>query len=239
MRAGAPTNFANMPSMRLLIAEDERRVRSILCRGLEEEGYAVAQAADGPAALELTLKGGVDLLLLDWMLPGASGLEVLRSLRRAQNVTPVVMLTARDEISDRSLALNEGADDYVLKPFAFAELLARIKAVLRRSGTRVSPTLACADLLLDPAAHKASRAGRDLKLTAREFALLTYLLENKGRTVTRDEIVNAVWEHDPETFSNVVDVYIGYLRAKLDEPFAKKLIHTVRGAGYLLREEPS
>jgi DNA-binding response OmpR family regulator len=220
--------------MKLLIAEDERRVRSILCRGLEEEGFSVAQAGDGNAALSLALKGDVDLLLLDWMLPGTSGLEVLRSLRRAQNVTPVVMLTARDEISDRSLALNEGADDYVLKPFAFEELLARIKAVLRRSGGRTSPMLTHADVVLDPVAHKVSRSGRDLKLTAREFALLAYLLENKGRAVTRDEIVNAVWEHDPETFSNVVDVYVRYLRAKLAEP---RLIHTVRGVGYVLREE--
>jgi DNA-binding response OmpR family regulator len=220
--------------MRLLIAEDERRVRSILCRGLEEEGFTVAEAADGKTALSLTLEGGVDLLLLDWMLPGTSGLEVLRGLRRAHDITPVVMVTARDEISDRSLALNEGADDYVLKPFAFEELLARIRAVLRRSGSRQSPKLVCGDLTLDPAKHLATRAGRELKLTAREFALLTFLLENKDRPVTRDEIVNAVWEHDPETFSNVVDVYVRYLRAKLGEP---RLIHTVRGVGYMLREE--
>jgi DNA-binding response OmpR family regulator len=223
--------------VRLLIVEDERRVRSILRRGLEEEGYEVDEAADGATALALTLKGGVDLLLLDWMLPGASGLEVLRALRRLQNVTPVVMLTARDEVRDRSLALNEGADDYVLKPFAFEELLARIKAVLRRSGSRPSPSLSCADLLVDPIAHQVSRAGRDVKLTAREFALLSFLLENKGRAVTRDQIVNAVWEHDPEAFSNVVDVYVRYLRNKIDEPFARKLIHTVRGVGYMLGEE--
>jgi DNA-binding response OmpR family regulator len=220
--------------MRLLIAEDERRVRSILRRGLEEEGFAVAEAADGTTALSLALQGGVDLLLLDWMLPGTSGLEVLRGLRRAHDITPVVMVTARDEISDCSLALNEGADDYVLKPFAFEELLARIRAVLRRSGSRQSPKLVCGDLLLDPVKHQALRAGRELKLTAREFALLTFLLENKERPVTRDEIVNAVWEHDPETFSNVVDVYVRYLRAKLGEP---RLIHTVRGVGYMIAGE--
>jgi DNA-binding response OmpR family regulator len=218
--------------MRLLIAEDERRVRSILCRGLEEEGFAVSEAADGTAALQRALQGGIDLLLLDWMLPGTSGLDVLKALRRAQNIVPVVMLTARDEISDRSLALNEGADDYVLKPFAFEELLARIRAVLRRSGSRESPKLFCADLVLDPARHEATRAGRELKLTAREFALLAFLLEHKERAVTRDEIVNAVWEHDPETFSNVVDVYVRYLRTKLGEP---RLIHTLRGVGYELR----
>jgi two-component system copper resistance phosphate regulon response regulator CusR len=225
--------------VRLLIAEDEQRVRSILRRGLEEEGYAVTEAADGSSALALALKGGVDLVLLDWMLPGVSGLEVLRSLRRAQNMTPVVMLTARDEVRDRSLALNEGADDYVLKPFAFEELLARIKAVLRRSGSRQSPLLACADLLVDPVAHKVTRSGRELRLTAREFALLSFLIENKGRAVTRDQIVASVWEHDPEAFSNVVDVYVRYLRNKIDEGFSLKLIHTVRGVGYLLAgEEP-
>jgi DNA-binding response OmpR family regulator len=224
--------------VRLLIAEDEQRVRSILRRGLEEEGYAVTEAADGTTALALALRGGVELLLLDWMLPGLSGLEVLRSLRRAQNMTPVVMLTARDEVHDRSLALNEGADDYVLKPFAFEELLARIKAVLRRSGSRQSPLLACADLLVDPVAHKVTRSGRELRLTAREFALLSFLIENKGRAVTRDQIVASVWEHDPEAFSNVVDVYVRYLRNKIDEPFSSKLIHTVRGVGYMLGEEP-
>src|SRR5580692_5220116 len=134
--------------MRLLIAEDERRVRSVLCRGLSEEGFEVSESFDGNSALSLALRGGVDLLLLDWMLPGLSGLDVLKALRRAQNIVPVVMLTARDEIRDRSLALNEGADDYVLKPFAFEELLARIRAVLRRSGSRESPKLSCGDLLL-------------------------------------------------------------------------------------------
>jgi DNA-binding response OmpR family regulator len=218
--------------MRLLIAEDERRVRSILSRGLAEEGFEVSEASDGTAALQLALQGGVDLLLLDWMLPGTSGLDVLKALRRAQNIVPVVMLTARDEISDRSLALNEGADDYVLKPFAFEELLARIRAVLRRSGSRESPKLFCGDLILDPVKHEAARAGRELKLTAREFALLAFLLEHKERAVTRDEIVNAVWEHDPETFSNVVDVYVRYLRAKV----GSGLIHTVRGVGYLLEQ---
>ena len=213
-------------------------MRAFICRGLREEGFAVHEASDGDTAQELLQRGGVDLALLDWMLPGRSGLGLLKGLRESGDVTPVIMLTARDAVADRSLALNEGADDYIVKPFAFEELLARVRAVLRRSGGRASPTLSCADLIVDPVAHRVTRAGKEIKLTAREFALLSFLLENKGRTVSRARIVSAVWEHDFETFSNVVEVYIRYLRAKLDEPFERKLIHTVRGVGYALREDP-
>lgn len=224
--------------MQLLVAEDERRVRAFLSRGLREEGFLVQEAPDGPAALEALAQGNVDLALLDWMLPGVSGLTVLQELRARGDVTPVVMLTARDAVSDRTLALNAGADDYVVKPFAFEELLARVRAVLRRSQGRASPALSCADLVLDPERHRATRAGRELRLTAREFALLQFLLEHQGQVVSRSRIVEAVWEHDFETFSNVVEVYVRYLRAKVDEPFQRKLIHTVRGVGYALREEP-
>jgi two-component system copper resistance phosphate regulon response regulator CusR len=159
-------------------------------------------------------------------------------MRKRGDVTPVVMLTARDAVSDRALALNQGADDYLVKPFAFEELLARVRAVLRRSMGRASPLLTCADLQIDPGQHRVTRAGRELRLTAREFALLQFLVEHKGQVVSRSRIVEAVWEHDYETFSNVVEVYIRYLRAKVDEPFSRRLIHTVRGVGYTLREDP-
>ena len=224
--------------MRLLLAEDERRVRAFVARGLSEEGFQVREAGDGAEALGLLEAEQFDLLLLDWMLPRRSGLEVLRTLRARSDVTPIIMLTARDAVSDRTLALNEGADDYLVKPFAFEELLARVRAVLRRASGRASGTLSCADLTLDPATRKVVRQGKEIRLTAREFALLTFLLEHAGEVVSRSRIVEAVWEHDFETFSNVVEVYIRYLRAKIDEPFPRKLIQTVRGVGYSLRDEP-
>jgi two-component system copper resistance phosphate regulon response regulator CusR len=224
--------------MSLLVVEDERRVRGFVVRGLREEGFQVDEAENDTAAIEAIARGGIDLLLLDWMLPGASGLDLLKELRARGDVTPVIMFTARDAVADRALALNEGADDYVVKPFAFEELLARVRAVLRRSQARASPRLRCADLELDPAQHVARRGKAELRLTAREFALLQFLLEHKDHVVSRSRIVEAVWEHDFETFSNVVEVYIRYLRAKVDDPFAKKLIHTVRGVGYVLSETP-
>jgi DNA-binding response OmpR family regulator len=222
--------------MQLLVAEDERRVRGFVARGLREEGFEVQEASDGTVALEALSRGNIDLALLDWMLPGLSGLDVLKTLRKRGDVTPVVMITARDAVADRTLALNEGADDYIVKPFAFEELLARVRAVLRRSAGRASPKLTCADLELDPARHLVTRGKVELRLTAREFSLLQFLLEHKGQVVSRSRIVEAVWEHDYETFSNVVEVYIRYLRAKVDDPFVGKLIHTIRGVGYVLRE---
>ncbi|HVI23274.1 MAG TPA: response regulator transcription factor [Myxococcales bacterium] len=218
--------------MRLLLAEDERRVRAFIARGLSEEGFQVRESSDGLEARALLETDKFDLLLLDWMLPALSGLDLLRSMRAQKDVTPVIMLTARDAVPDRTSALNAGADDYVVKPFAFDELLARIRAVLRRASGRASGILSHADLSLDPVTRKVQRAGCEIRLTAREFALLQYLLEHAGEVVSRARIIEAVWEHDYETFSNVVEVYIRYLRAKLDEPFPRKLIHTVRGVGY-------
>jgi len=223
--------------MRLLLAEDERRVRAFVARGLSEEGFQVRETGDGAEALDLLEAEQFDLLLLDWMLPRRSGLEVLRTLRGRNDVTPIIMLTARDAVSDRTLALNEGADDYVVKPFAFEELLARVRAVRRRIARRASGILSYADLTPGPATRKVVRQGKEIRLTAREFALLTFLLEHAGEVVSRSRIVEAVWEHDFETFSNVVEVYIRYLRAKIDEPFPRKLIQTVRGVGYSLRDE--
>ena len=213
-------------------------MRAFIARGLREEGFQIREAGNGVEAQAALLEGGIDLLLLDWMLPGLSGLDLLTALRGRGDVTPVIMLTARDAVADRTLALNAGADDYVVKPFAFDELLARVRAVLRRSGGRASPLLSCGDLQLDPQRHRVARGGKEIRLTAREFALLQFLLEHKGEVVSRSRIVEAVWEHDHETFSNVVEVYVRYLRAKADEPFGRRLIHTVRGVGYTLRESP-
>jgi two-component system copper resistance phosphate regulon response regulator CusR len=224
--------------MSILIVEDELRVRAFLARGLTEEGFRVRESAEGVEASELLRHERFELVLLDWMLPGMPGLDVLRGMRARRDITPVIMLTARDAVADRIAALNAGADDYLVKPFAFEELLARIRAVLRRVSGRASPLLSHADLTLDPLTRKVVRAGVELSLTAREYALLQFLLEHAGEVVSRTRIVQAVWDHDFETFSNVVEVYIRYLRAKVDEPFGVKLIHTVRGVGYVLRGGP-
>jgi two-component system copper resistance phosphate regulon response regulator CusR len=224
--------------MRILLAEDELRIRAFITRGLREEGFVVEEAADGAAAERSLSDAKFDLLVLDWMLPALSGLALLSRMRAAGDVTPVIMLTARDAVADRTQALNAGADDYLVKPFAFEELIARIRAVLRRSSGRPSPVLGYQDLSLDPATRRVTRAGKEIRLTAREFALLQFLLEHKGEVVSRTRIVEAVWEHDFETFSNVVEVYVRYLRAKVDEPFGQRLIQTVRGVGYALRTGP-
>ena len=224
--------------MAILIVEDDARVRSFLERGLAEEGHAVRATATSPAADQALAEGGVEAVLLDWMLPGESGLALLRRWRARGDVTPVIMLTARDALEDRVAALDGGADDYLVKPFQFEELLARLRAVLRRAAGRASPALACADLVLDPASHRVTRAGRPIRLTAREFALLQFLLQHAGEVVSRTRIAAAVWDHDFDTASNVVEVYVRYLRGKIDEPFGRPLLHTVRGAGYVLREAP-
>jgi two-component system copper resistance phosphate regulon response regulator CusR len=221
-----------------LCVEDEQRVRAFMVRGLTEEGFVVQEARDAPGALAILAAEPVELMLVDWMLPGTSGLELLKTLRARGEMVPVVMVTARDSARDRVEALNAGADDYLDKPFVFDELVARIRSVLRRSQGRAQSVLRCADLVLEPAARRATRGGRELRLTAREFALLQFLMEQAGRVVSRTQIIEAVWEHDFETFSNVVEVYVSYLRTKVDEPFAQKLIHTVRGVGYVLRSEP-
>jgi two-component system copper resistance phosphate regulon response regulator CusR len=220
--------------MLILVVEDERRVRGFISRGLSEEGFLLREAADGAQAEAFLLDSRVDLVLLDWMLPGKSGLQVLGELRARGDVTPVIMLTARDTVAERVEALNAGADDYLVKPFSFEELLARVRAVLRRVGARAADVLRYEDLLLEPRTRRVSRAGREVQLTAREFALLQFFLEHPGEVLSRTRIVEAVWEHDFDTFSNVVDVYVRYLRQKVDEPFGKRLLHTVRGAGYRL-----
>ena len=220
-----------------LIVEDEKGVRAFVARGLSEEGFSVNECADGAEALRRLQAGRFDLVVLDWMLPGLAGIDLVKQLREKGDPTPVLMLTAKDALEDRIAALNAGADDYLLKPFAFEELLARLKAILRRTASRPSPALGVAGLTLDPVSRRVARDGQELRLTVREFSLLQFLLEHAGEVVSRARIVEAVWEHDFETFSNVVEVYIRYVRAKVDEPFEKPLIHTVRGVGYVLRSE--
>jgi two-component system copper resistance phosphate regulon response regulator CusR len=210
------------------------RVRSFLRRGLSEAALAVDEAADGNEALAAALGSHYDAIVLDLVLPGRDGFEVLRELRAGGCRAPVLILTARDAVEDRVRGLDEGADDYLVKPFAFAELLARVRALLRRGKVGES-LLRVGDLEVDVARRSASRAGRELDLTAREFALLEYLARHSGEVVTRTMIAEHVWNLDFDTFSNVIDVYIRYLRRKIDDPFAEKLIHTRRGVGYVLQ----
>ena len=223
--------------VRILVIEDERRVRSFLERGLTEAGFSVDAATDGQAGLDLALVHPYDAIVLDLMLPKKDGLSVLRELRAAGRSVPVLILTARDEVDDRVRGLDAGADDYLPKPFAFAELLARLRALLRRGTSRPS-LLEVGDLRVDLVARRAERAGRKLELSAKEFALLEYLARHAGEVVTRTMISEHVWDMNFDSFSNVIDVYIRYLRRKIDEPFATKLIHTRRGIGYVLQAEP-
>jgi len=224
--------------MRILVVEDERKVASFLRQGLEEEGHAVEVASDGAAALEELLGSvGYDLVVLDVMLPKRDGFEVLKALREHKVRTPVLMLTARDGVADRVAGLDLGADDYLTKPFAFEEFLARVRALLRRGASPGAPTRKLADLTVDPGTREVTRGNRRITLTAREFALLDYFLRNVGRVLTRPMIAQHVWGLDFDPESNVVDVYVGYLRRKIDGEGEPRLVHTVRGAGYKLAAE--
>ena len=221
--------------MRILIVEDEPRLRALVERNLRREGYEVDATGDGAEGFERARTGDYDLVLLDVMLPTMSGLEISMRLRRQSVRTPILMLTARDAVDDRVAGLDAGADDYLVKPFAFVELSARIRALLRRQGDADgTQTLKVEDLTLDRVRREALRAGRRIELTAREFALLEHLMRNAGRVLTRDQIISAVWSHDYDGGSNVVDTYVHYLREKIDKAPAKALIRTVRGVGYVL-----
>ena len=225
--------------MRLLVAEDDRKVASFIRQGLEEEGYVVEVAPDGAVALDRLLGGpGFDLVILDILLPRKDGFAVLRALRERRIETPVLILTARDTVPDRVAGLDLGADDYLTKPFAFDELLARVRALLRRGQGRRLPLLKVGDLALDPATREVTRGDRKIELTVREYALLEYLMRHAGRVQTRPMLTEHVWGLDFDPESNVVDVYVGYLRRKIDGPGERRLIHTMRGAGYVLRDEP-
>jgi heavy metal response regulator len=218
--------------MRILVVEDERRITAFIKRGLEEEHYAVDVAYDGEEALDWVAMVDYDLIVLDVLLPKKDGIEVCRELRAQGNKVPILMLTARDAIEDRVQGLDSGADDYLVKPFAFQELLARIRALLRRSGEIKTPRLQVGDLVLDTITHRASRGGQVIELTAREYALLEFLMRHPGQVLSRTQILEHVWNYDFFTTSNVVDVYISYLRRKIDRGFEVKLLQTVRGVGY-------
>jgi DNA-binding response OmpR family regulator len=220
--------------MRILVVEDEKKVASFVQRGLEAEAHQVDVAHDGETGLARALDGEYDLLVLDVMLPRRDGLAVLRELRARGRQLPVLLLTARAGVTDKVAGLDGGADDYLTKPFEVAELLARVRALLRR-GAPAPAVLAVADLRLDPATRTVTRAGRAIELTAREYALLEYFLRNPGRVLSRALIAQHVWGVSFDTFTNVIDVYVNYLRRKIDAEFEPRLLHTVRGAGYVLR----
>ena len=221
--------------MRILVVEDEPKVASFIQRGLEAEHHHVDVAHDGEAGLASALDGDYDLLVLDVMLPKRDGLSVLRELRGRHRQVPVLLLTARTAVSDKVAGLDGGADDYLTKPFEVAELLARVRALLRR-GSTAPAVLSAADLRLDPATRQVTRGGRPIELTAREYALLEFFLRNPGRVLSRALIAQHVWGVSFDTFTNVIDVYVNYLRRKVDADFDVKLTHTVRGAGYVLRD---
>ena len=223
--------------MRLLVIEDEKKVARFIKKGLEEEGYAVDLAFDGEEGLAMVLDQVHDLIILDIALPKIDGLQVLKKLRERKVPAPVFLLTVRATIEDKVLGLDSGADDYLTKPFAFQELLARIRALLRRKAEVGPPLLQVEDLVLDPARHLVTRGGERIDLTSKEFSLLEYLMHNAGRVVTRAMISEHVWNYDFDTETNVIDVYVNYLRRKIDPGGEKKLIHTVRGSGYVLKSE--
>ena len=222
--------------MRILLVEDETRMASFIERGLKEEDYVVDVANDGEKALFQAEINPYDLIILDIMLPVKDGITVCRALRSRKINTPILILTSKDRVRDKVLGLNSGADDYLAKPFAFEELLARISALLRRDKTDKTGIIKIADLEMDQLKHKVTRAGKEIQLTSKEFALLEYLMLNATHVVTRTMISEHVWHEDFDSFTNVIDVYMNFLRNKIDKGHTKQLIHTVHGKGYVLRE---
>jgi two-component system, OmpR family, copper resistance phosphate regulon response regulator CusR len=223
--------------MRLLLVEDEEKVAAFVVRGLEAERFAVDVAADGRSAIELSNTYQYDLVILDLMLPGVSGTEVLRRIRQNDSHVPVLVLTARDALGDKVEHFELGADDYLTKPFAFAELLVRVKALLRRGAVSRSNALRVVDLELDRLSQQVKRAGRRVELTGKEYALLEYLMLNAGRVLSRTMIIEHVWDQSFDGATNIVDVYVRHLRNKVDEGHERKLIRTVRGVGYAISDE--
>ena len=219
-------------AMRLLLVEDDSRIAHFVAKGLRERAYAVDVVANGDDALYQAEINSYDLILLDVMIPGRDGFEVCRALRQSGSRVPILMLTARDAVEERIKGLDQGADDYLTKPFEFGELLARLRALLRRSSELRPPQITVADLVIDAAAQTAARAGRNIPLTTKEFALLEYLARNAGRVIGRAEIAEHVWDETFDPFSNLIEVYVNRLRRKIDSGFAPPLIHTRRGAGY-------
>lgn len=223
--------------MRILVVEDEPKLNELITARLRREHYSVDSCLRGDEAMDYLACAQYDLLILDIMLPGISGLDILRGLRAKGDKTPVLLLTALDSIPDRVSGLDSGADDYLVKPFAFDELLARIRVLLRRSVGSVSNVYTLADLTVDCDARTVKRGEISISLSAKEFSILEYLIRNSGTVLSRERISNHIWNYDYEGGSNIVDVYIRYLRKKIDDGFETKLIHTVRGVGYVLREE--
>ena len=223
--------------MRILIVEDDRRLAQQLKKGMEEHGHAVAVASEGVGGLEAAKLGEFDVLVLDVMLPGLDGFSIVRRLRAAKRATPILLLTARDAPDDIVTGLDAGADDYLTKPFAFKILLARLRALARRKNVEPNTRLRVDDLVLDPAAREVKRGGSVIPLTRTEFVLLETLMRNVGRVITRDRMIEAVWGHERDIENNTLDVFIRQLRAKIDMPGSPRLIQTIRGIGYALREE--
>ena len=223
--------------MRILVIEDEKKVASFIKKGLEEEHYAVDTAHDGETGLYLSENNEYDLIVLDLMIPKIDGLEVLRRTRTNKNNVPILVLTAKDSVEDIVRGLDSGCDDYLTKPFEFVEFLARIRALLRREKTEKEPVLKIRDLTLSLVTHKVTRQGKEIELTSKEYALLEYFMRNPNKILTRTMISEHVWDYDFDSLTNVVDVYVNYLRKKIDKGFEHKLIHTIRGVGYLMRKE--
>jgi heavy metal response regulator len=221
--------------MRILIVEDEKKVAGFIKKGLEEETYAVDVAYDGEEGFHLAAMNQYDMIILDLMLPKMDGLEVLTRLRDKKVSTPILLLTAKDAVDDKVTGLNKGADDYLTKPFAFSELLARIRSLLRRGQVETQTELKVGDLTLDMVSHKLSRDGEEIELTGKEYSLLEYFMRNEGKVLTRTMIAEHVWDYNFDTFTNVIDVYVNHLRKKIDKKYPAKLLHTLRGVGYVMR----
>lgn len=223
--------------MRILLVEDEKKLSAVIKRGLKEVNYAVDLSENGDDALFLAQSNPYDLIILDIMLPGKDGISVCRHLRKEKNDTPILMLTARDDVEDKVSGLDSGADDYLTKPFSFPEFLARVRSLLRRKNTEKSSCLKVVDLELDQLTRKAYRAGKEIELTPTEYSLLEYLMLHVNQVVTRTMISEHVWNDDFDAFSNVINVYVNYLRKKIDYGHTKQLIHSLRGTGYILKDK--
>ena len=221
--------------MRILIVEDEKKVAGFIKKGLEEETYAVDVAYDGEEGFHLADMNEYDMIILDLMLPKMDGLEVLTRLRDNKVGTPILLLTAKDEVADKVTGLNKGADDYLTKPFAFSELLARIRSLLRRGQAETQTELKVGDLSMDMVSHKVNRNGEEIELTGKEYSLLEYFMRNEGKVLTRTMIAEHVWDYNFDTFTNVIDVYINHLRKKIDKKYPTRLLHTLRGVGYVMK----
>jgi heavy metal response regulator len=223
--------------MRILVVEDEKKVASFIQRGLEGEGFSVDVAYDGESGVEMGSQSSFDLILMDVMLPKMDGLQAIKALREKGVESPVLCLTAKDTVEDIVAGLDSGSDDYLTKPFAFAELLARVRALVRRGTQERGAEITYADLRLDPVAHKVWRSDSEIDLTAKEYALLEFFMRNPETTLTRTMIAEHVWDYTFDSFTNIIDVYVNYLRKKVDRDYTNKLIHTVRGIGYVLKED--